>query len=48
MGAFSAVADGLRLANLTSLFDDYVPFSLEAGVIDDTRSSAVALRRNRP
>jgi hypothetical protein len=48
MGAFSAAAEGLRLANLTSLFDDYVPFGLEAGVIDDTRSSAVALRRNRP
>ena len=32
----------------TSLFDDYVPFGLEAAVLDDTRSSAVALRRNRP
>lgn len=48
MGVFSAAAEGLRLANLTSLFDDYVPFGLEAGVIDDTRSSAVASRRNRP
>ena len=48
MGAFSAAAEGLRVANLTSLFDDYVPFGLEAGVIDDTRSSAVALRRDRP
>jgi hypothetical protein len=48
MGAFSAGAEGLRLANLKSLFDDYVPFGLEAGVIDDTRSSPVSLRRNRP
>lgn len=48
MGVFSAAAEGLRVANLTSLFDDYVPFGLEAAVLDDTRSSAVALRRNRP
>jgi hypothetical protein len=48
MGVFSDAAEGLRVANLTSLFDDYVPFGLEAGVIDDTRSTAVALRRNRP
>jgi hypothetical protein len=48
MGAFSTAATGLRIANLTSLFDDYVPFGLEAGVIDDTRSSAIAQRRNRP
>lgn len=48
MGVFSAAAEGLRLANLTSFFDDDVPFGLEAGVIDDTRSSAVALQRNRP
>jgi len=48
MGVFSAAAEGLRVANLTSLFDDYVPFGLEAAVLDDARSSAVALRRNRP
>jgi hypothetical protein len=48
MGVFSAAAEGLRVANLTSLFDDYVPVGLEAGVIDDTRSTAVAYRRNRP
>ena len=29
------------MANLTSLFEDYVPFGLEAGLVDDTRSSAV-------
>jgi hypothetical protein len=48
MGVFSVAANGLRAANLTSLFDDYVPFGLEAGVLDDTRSSAAAQRRNRP
>ena len=48
MGVFSGAAEGLRLANLSSFFDDYVPFGLEAGVIDDTRSTAVALQRNRP
>jgi hypothetical protein len=48
MGAFSNAAHGLRMANLASLFDDYIPLGLEAGVIDDTRSTAVATRRNRP
>lgn len=48
MGAFSAVAVGLRYANMRRLFEDYIPFGNEAGLIDDTRSSAVALRRNRP
>lgn len=48
MGVFSNAAYGLRMANLSSLFDDYVPLGLEAGLIDDTRSTAVATRRNRP
>jgi hypothetical protein len=48
MGAFSAAAEGLRMANVTSLFEDYVPVGLEAGLIDDSRSSAVATRRNVP
>ena len=48
MGAFSVSAEGLRMANLASLFQDFVPFGLEAGLIDDTRSNAVATRRNRP
>jgi hypothetical protein len=48
MGVFSASGEGLRMANVVSLFADYVPFGLEAGLIDDTRSSAVATRRNRP
>jgi hypothetical protein len=45
---FAQSAEGLRAANLTSLFEDYLPFGLEAGLIDDTRSTAVAARRNRP
>lgn len=48
MGAFASVAVGLRYANMRRLFEDYIPFGNEAGLIDDTRSSAVALRRNRP
>lgn len=48
LGAFSAAAEGLRMANIISLFEDYLPFGLEAGLIDDTRSSDVAKRRNRP
>lgn len=48
MGVFSASAERLRMSNIESLFDDYVPFGLEAGLIDDTRSTAVAQRRNRP
>ncbi|HEX4848256.1 MAG TPA: hypothetical protein VFV30_08930 [Novosphingobium sp.] len=48
MGAFSPGALGLRQANMERLFEDYIPFGNEAGLIDDTRSSAVAFRRNRP
>ena len=48
MGAFSDMAEALRRANLTSLFDDYVPFGLTAGLVDDTRSTATTLQRNRP
>ncbi len=48
MGVFAPSAERLRMSNIESLFDDYLPFGLEAGLIDDTRSSAVAQRRNRP
>lgn len=48
MGAFSRAAAALRMGNVHSLFDDYLPFGNEAGLIDDTRSSAVSMRRNRP
>lgn len=48
MGAFARAAQRLRERNIESLFDDYVPFGLEAGLIDDTRSTYVAQRRNRP
>lgn len=48
MGAFAVVAHGIARDNLVSLFDDFVPSALRAGVIDDTRSAAVAQRRNTP
>jgi hypothetical protein len=48
MGVFANSAERLRMRNIESLFDDFLPFGLEAGLIDDTRSSAVAQRRNRP
>jgi hypothetical protein len=48
MGAFARAAERLRMLNIESLFEDYLPFGLEAGLIDDSRSSAVAQRRNRP
>jgi hypothetical protein len=48
MGVFARGAERLRMLNIESLFEDYLPFGLEAGLIDDTRSSAVAQRRNRP
>lgn len=48
IGAFSRAATALRMGNVRSLFDDYLPFGNEAGLIDDTRSSAVSTRRNRP
>ena len=48
MGAFAAAAQRLRVHNVESLFDDYVPFGIEAGVIDDTRATSVAQGRNRP
>jgi hypothetical protein len=48
MGVFAPSAERLRMRNIESLFDDYLPFGLEAGLIDDTRSGAVARRRNLP
>ncbi|MFG2106459.1 hypothetical protein [Micromonospora chersina] len=48
MGAFARAAFGIAAANLVSLLDDFLPVALEAGVIDDTRSAAVAARRNLP
>jgi hypothetical protein len=48
MGAFARAAFGIAVADLVALFDDYLPVALEAGVIDDTRSAAVATRRNVP
>lgn len=48
MGVFAEAAERLRMRNIESLFDDFLPFGLEAGLIDDTRSGAVARRRNLP
>ncbi|MFI1292484.1 hypothetical protein ACH4VM_29135 [Streptomyces sp. NPDC020792] len=48
MGAFARAAYGVAVANVRALLDEYLPVALEAGTIDDTRSSAVAARRNRP
>ncbi|MBO9713895.1 hypothetical protein [Sphingomonas sp.] len=48
IGAFARAAEGLRMANVRRLFDEALPFGLEAGLIDDTRSSAAAARRNVP
>jgi hypothetical protein len=48
MGAFARAAFGIAVADVVSLFDDYLPVALEAGVVDDTRSAAVAARRNKP
>jgi len=48
IGAFARAAEGLRMANIRRLFAEALPFGLEAGLIDDTRSSAAAARRNVP
>lgn len=48
MGAFARAAYGIAVANVRALFEEYLPVVLEAGVIDDTRSGAVAARRNTP
>jgi hypothetical protein len=48
IGALALAAEGVRMANIRRLFDEALPFGLEAGLIDDTRSSATARRRNVP
>lgn len=48
MGVFGPWAASLRRANLASLFDDFIPFGLEAAILDDAQSAPQALRRNRP
>jgi hypothetical protein len=48
MGAFALAAQGLRMTNIERLFPEALPVGLEAGLIDDTRSSAAARRRNAP
>lgn len=48
MGVFGPWGASLRRANLASLFDDFIPFGLEAAILDDTLSAPQALRRNTP
>jgi hypothetical protein len=48
MGAMALSADALRMDNITRFFTDYLPFGLDAALTDDTRSAAVAARRNTP
>ena len=48
IGAFARAAAGLRMANIRRLFDEVLPFGLEAALIDDTRSTGAAQRRNVP
>jgi hypothetical protein len=48
MGAMALSADALRMDNVTRFFTDYLPFGLDAALTDDTRSAAVAARRNTP
>ncbi|MFN3613690.1 MAG: hypothetical protein ACK4WC_03915, partial [Rubrimonas sp.] len=48
MGAFAGEAFGLLAANLEDMFLDALPFGMEGGVIDDTRSDAISAQRARP
>jgi len=48
MGAFAATGEPMRLANIASLFDDYLPAALEGAVLDDTRGQAATARRSMP
>ena len=48
MGVFGPWAASLRRENLVSLFDDFIPFGLEAAILEDTLSSPQSLRRNKP
>ncbi|WP_112310784.1 hypothetical protein [Pseudogemmobacter bohemicus] len=48
MGAFSAAGFGIVLENSQALAGEYLSYTIESGVIDDSRSGAIASRRNRP
>ncbi len=48
MGAHAARAFGIRRANMLAQFADFLPFGLEAAVIDDTLTETAARRRIRP
>jgi hypothetical protein len=48
MGAFAGTGEPMRFANVVTLFDDYLPAALEAGLLDDTRGKASTQRRTVP
>ncbi|MFN9645970.1 MAG: hypothetical protein ACK6BG_12840 [Cyanobacteriota bacterium] len=48
MGVFGPAGSSLQRANLASLFDDFIPFGLEAAILEDTLSAPQALRRTTP
>ncbi|MCK0195348.1 hypothetical protein MWN34_00320 [Ancylobacter sp. 6x-1] len=48
MGAYGFLGGSTRIANLTDLFADFVPFGMEAGARSADRSSTEAARRNLP
>jgi hypothetical protein len=48
MGAWGFLGGPTRLANLTDLFNDYMPFGLEAGALRADLSGTEAQRRNVP
>lgn len=48
MGAFAATGEPMRLGNITTLFDDYLPVALEGAVLDDTRDAASTNLRSLP
>jgi hypothetical protein len=48
MGAWRFLGGAIRIANLTDLFADFVPFGMEAGVMPADRASVDAARRNLP
>ena len=48
MGAYRFLGGAIRIANLTDLFADFVPFGMEAAALSADRSSVDASRRNLP
>lgn len=48
MGAYRFLGGAIRIANLTDLFADFVPFGMEAAALSADRSTVDASRRNLP